>query len=242
MIDIYMTSFFRSGMTARAVREIHERTKKGTFQIHIFDNGSDQGTRDDLLDLLETKQIVSLHLDSRNTGCLYNKIVFHAMTESASKYYCVTDNDVLPPKLTPDWLEQMISIMESNTDLAFLTPQLPPQSLQMPIAKDDDVVFCRAVGNTLKLVRRDVVPMHEVTQALGVFGDDQKISDLVRNNGYRIAFCRNVYCYHAGQCENWGYKEEEIAKDPRKIGYGKPFTYELQSEETYIPADPRWRM
>jgi len=63
------------------------------------------------------------------------------MSCSDSKYYVVTDNDILPPKTTPDWLTQMVTLMESNNEVAFLTPQLPPQGLQMPYTKDSDLVY-----------------------------------------------------------------------------------------------------
>jgi len=139
--DIYLTSWFRKEMTARAVREIYERTTPGSFRLHAFDNNSDQYTRDYLISLLDTGKLTSLHLDSRNTGCLYNKGVFHIMTECESKYYVVNDNDVYPPKLTPDWLSQMISIMEAHPELGLLAPQLPPQWLQQPYEVKDDIVY-----------------------------------------------------------------------------------------------------
>ena len=81
-IQIYMTSWNRREMTERAIREIHERTAPGSFQINIYDNGSEKATRDYLISLLEAGKITTLMLDSRNTGCLYNKLIFHAMTET----------------------------------------------------------------------------------------------------------------------------------------------------------------
>lgn len=239
IIPIYMTSFFRKDFTEKSVKLIHERTTPGTFQIHIYDNGSDKETRDFLYSLLEKGLIVSLQLDSRNTGCVYNKVVFQAMTEYSQKYYCVTDNDILPPKLSPDWLSQMVSIMEAHPRLAFLTPQLPPQCLQEPDMGRvmDDIVYCKAVGNTLKLVRRNSFP--DLKPILGAFGDDAVVCKQVSTMGYDVAFCRNIFCYHAGQCDNWGYKKEEVDKDPRKSGYGKPFIYSMTNEETYEPFPDR---
>jgi len=164
------------------------------------------------------------------------------MTESTSEYYVVTDNDVYPPKLEPDWLSQLIDIMESRPDLAFLAPQLPPQFLQTPEEISGDVVYCKAVGNTLRLTRREAYPFGEYEQLVGQYGDDGKVSELVREKGWKVAFARNVYCYHAGQCVNWGYEPEDIDKDPRKSGYGKPFEYEIEDDIKFIPKDPRWRI
>ena len=222
MIDIFMTSFYRADMTKKTINLLRERTTPGSYQLHVFDNASDRETRNYLYSLLEEGTIASLHLDSRNTGCLYNKAVFHSMTESKSKYYIVTDNDIYPPKLTPDWLSQMVAIMDKYPQIAFLTPQIPPVQLMMPEEIKEDVVFCKAVGNVLKLIRTEAFPTGKYTQQLGAYGDDGMLSDVVRKNGWRVAFCRKIFIFHAGQCENWGYKPEEIAKDPRKIGYGAP--------------------
>jgi len=249
MVDIYMTSWQRPDFLKKAIDLLYERTATDTFQLHVFDNCSDDATKQLLLGYFEAGLIKSLHLDSRNTGCLYNKAVFHAMTESTSEYYVVTDNDVYPPLLEPDWLSQLIDIMDARPNLAFLAPQLPPQFLQMP-EKDDsgrvtttgDVVYCKAVGNTLKVTRREAYPFGDYEQLVGQYGDDGKVCELVRQKGWKVAFARNIYCYHAGQCVNWGYKPEDIDKDPRKSGYGKPFEYEVEDELKYIPKDPKWRI
>jgi GT2 family glycosyltransferase len=162
------------------------------------------------------------------------------MTEYYDKYYCVTDNDIYPPKLNPDWLSQMISIMEKYPKLGMLAPQLPPQYLQQPYEVLEDIVKCKAVGNTFTLIRREAFPLEVIKneQKLFAFGDDGLISYYMRKNNWEIAFCRNIFCYHAGQCENWGYKVEEIKLDPRKQGYGIPFKYDIVNEETFEPCYP----
>jgi cellulose synthase/poly-beta-1,6-N-acetylglucosamine synthase-like glycosyltransferase len=235
MTQIYITSFFRRQFTEETIKKIHERTTPGSFQIHVFDNNSDKETRQFLYGLLDSGSITSLHLDSRNTGCLYNKLVYHAMTESKDRYYVVTDNDVFPPKLDPDWLVRMTRVMDNHPELAFLTPQLPPIEFQMPYKTLEDIVYCRAVGNTFKLVRREFMPFYDIEQRLGLFGDDYQISQVVQQRHYKVAFCRNIFCWHAGQCENWGYKAEEIAMDARKVGYGNPYVYQPVNMDTYEP-------
>jgi cellulose synthase/poly-beta-1,6-N-acetylglucosamine synthase-like glycosyltransferase len=234
MIPIYITSFFRYQFTIETITQIKARTQPGTYQIHVYDNGSDLDTRQKLYELLNAREIVSLTLDSRNTGCLYNKAVFHNMTTSDQEYYVVTDNDIYPPDLSPDWLSQMKAIMDRNPDIAMLTPQFPPIYLMGPHEIRNDIILCDAVGNALKMVRTETFPSYP--QKLNTFGDDGQLSELVRKNGWKVAFCRDIFCLHAGQCKDWGYKLEEIAKDPRKQGYGQPFICEVD-EKTYRPKD-----
>ena len=236
-MNIYITSFFRFQFLQETIDRIIERTAPGSYSLHIFDNGSDPETQDKLVQLLKSKTIASLHMDSRNTGCLYNKLIFHAMTETSEKYYIVTDNDVYPPKVDPDWLSQMIAIMDNHPELAFLALQLPPVSLQEPYQKESDIVYCKAVGNTFKLVRREAIKLDGIKQEIGAFGDDGLFSDNVQRDGWKVAFCRNIFCWHSGQCTDWGYKKEEIALDKRKVGYGKPYIYEPKNMDTYEPPD-----
>ncbi len=240
-IDIYITSFFRIEMTLKTIDLLYERTQPDTFLIHVFDNGSDDRTKKELIKLLDTGRIESLHLDRRNTGCLYNKGIFYMMTESKSKYFCVTDNDVYPPKLEPDWLSRMIAIMEKYPKLGMLAPQLPPQCLQQPFLVCDDIVKCMAVGNTLKIVRTEAFPIKSFQQSIGSYGDDGIVASMMRDEGWEIAFCRDIFCFHAGQCDKWGYTDDQIALDPRKIGYGKPFTYNIVNQETFEPVQ-QYRM
>ena len=235
MTDIYITSFYRKDMTERTVNAIYERTTPGTFQLHIFDNGSDKGTRDFLIGLFDAGRIASLHLDSRNTGFLYNKLVYHAMTESSNQYYVVSDNDILPPKLEPDWLQQMTAIMDRHPQLAMLTPQMPPLCLQQPLGMDDEVAYCTAVGNLFKLVRRDSIELDKINQQLNEVGDDSIMSQHVRVRGWEVGFCRDIFCYHAGQCISWGYTQEQIAMDRRRPEYGKPYVYDPLNVNTYEP-------
>jgi hypothetical protein len=245
---IYITSFHRRDFTERCIREIRERTAPGTYEIHLFDNDSmaDKGDRDFAYGLLDRGLITSLHLDARNTGCLYNKLVFHAMTTADTRYYVVNDNDVFPPKMSPDWLSRMIGIMDDTPLLAVLAMQLPPQWLQSPNGVlDPGVCYCKAVGNTFKMARTfalsHVFAGGSIKQSLMQFGDDNVVSIALREYGYTVGFCSDIWCYHAGQCTNWGYRPEEVAKDPRKVGYGEPFKYEFEDEERYLPKE-QWRL
>lgn len=242
-IDIFITSWNRRNMTEKTINYIQERTTKNSYRLHIFDNGSDAETQIFLYGLLQSGILTSVHFEKRNTGCLYNKLVFHSMVESKEPYYICTDNDVYPPKLSPDWLSRMISIMDAHPELALLAPQLPPQSLQMPYKTTSDVVYCKAVGNTFKIVRREAMAsiIPNVNQQVGIYGDDGMVSEMLERNHWKIAFCKDIYCWHAGQCLNWGYKPEEVNQDPRKSGYGQPFSYNLANEDTFEP-EAKWKI
>lgn len=234
-IDIFMTSWLRPQFTLQSISHIIDRTSPGTYKLHILDNQSSERTRAPLLDLLDEGKIHSLLLHSENTRCLWGKAVFQAMVESTSDYYVVTDNDVLPPLLEQggDWLQQMTRLMDAHPELGLLAPQVPPTWLQEPYGRGEGVVYCKAVGNTFKMVRRSVYPQYP--QSMEQFGDDGLVSRLIHEAGFKVAFCSDIFCLHLGQTEKWGYESHEIAMDPRKAGYGAPFRYTPQDLHTFKP-------
>lgn len=236
-IKIFITSWNRQHLTEQVINAIHCRTNPGTFEIHVYDNGSEKEVKNYLIDLLDKKIIKSLMLDSRNTGCLYDKLVFHSMVESDEEYYVVTDNDIIPPKLPDkDWLSRMIEIMEKHPSVALLTPQIPPTWLQRPNDPRDDMVLCEAVGNTFKMIRRKAIYINDIQQKLMTFGDDGLLSLQLISKGWRVGFMRDVFCYNLERdYKNWGYTEEQVKADPRKAGYGPPFNYKPTDWNTLTP-------
>lgn len=221
MTPIYITSWHRGDMLAKVVQAIHERTALDSYEITVWDNHSNPETMAILHEMFMRSHIENLILWGDNAKCCYPKLQFQAMSEG-HEFYVVTDNDVLPPQIEPDWLSSMLDIMKSHPKLGLLSLRLPPESLQMPTGYDEEVVFCRAVGNTFKLVRREAWPSVALN---GQFGDDSTLSQGMLDNGWLVGFCRHLYCLHMGQTTNWGYKTEEVALDPRKVGYGKPYEY-----------------
>lgn len=237
-----MTSWNRLSMTIETISIIRAHTKS-PYELTVFDNGSDIDNKTILFELHKKGYIDNLIFMGANTGCLYNKFIYHAMTVSDEPYYIVTDNDVLPPDLGDKcWLKEMTNIMNEHPELGMLALQLPPQQLQEPygVSEDNKVFYCKAVGNTFKMIRRSALELVLTSIAkpnnlLGEYGDDSLFSKLLDGFGFKVGFTADMWCLHTGQCENWGYKPEEVAQDPRKSGYGKPFTYNYDPS-TYEPT------
>jgi len=241
-IKIFITTWHRVEMLERCLREIKERTTTPHETI-VFDNGSDPDEVRCIKEMHSDKKCDGLILWSHNTGPYFPKACYYAMTTPEDTYYVSNDADTFPPKVEPDWLSRMISEMNAYPDLGVISPQVPPQYMQEPYAERGNHVLCKAVGNQLSLVRRSAWPVATWPQETDKFGDDSLRSQRMLENGYKTAFMLNTWCMHGQQCKNWGYTEEQVAKDPRKLKYDSPYLYQYYIK-TYEPAEERshnWR-
>ena len=233
MIPIFITTWHRPEFLEKCLRDLREFTHE-PHSITVWDNGSEPS---EVESILKNKNLFdNLILWKENSGCFFPKLCYHIMVPEQSEFYVVNDADVFPPNLGDNcWLKQLIAEMNLHKDIGILAAQLPPQIFQGPVLVRGNHTICTAVGNTLKVIRRQAVPLDFlVHQKLGQYGDDDSISKAVQKNGYHVAFHQNVWCLHAGQTHNWGYKAEQISGDPRKAGLGPPYEYEYDPR-TYEP-------
>lgn len=235
MIPIFLSSWNRLTFTKQVLRSIRERTEPDSYSLHVYDNGSEPDTQAFLCSKLEEREITSLHLDSRNTGCLFNKLVYHSMVPDDVDIYCVTDNDFIP---CIGWLPAMLKVMASNPDLALLTLDYYPRWPLQPMNDRGDYMACQAVGNTYKLCRRQAVEqvIHDIPQKMGAYGDDGLLCELLRKVGWEVGYIKGKYCFNLELTQyNWGYTEDQLKQDPRKAGYSEPIRYFPLDWETLIP-------
>ena len=237
MIPIFVQSWHRWEFTRQVIKSIRERTAPGSYRLHVLDNGSDRDTVRGLIETFEASHIDSLHVEGRNTGCLWPKHVFHAMVPQDCEYYVVTDNDFIP---CFGWLEGLTGIMRNSPQLACLTldylPRWPLQPMQ-----DRGIYFrTKAVGNTFKLCRRRAVDaaLRDIPQSIGKYSDDGMLSQALDSMGYEVGYAKGLWCFNLENLkDNWGYTAEQVKADPRKAGYGAQVRYLPTNWETLEPSE-----
>jgi len=234
-IKIFITTWHRTEMLERCLREIKERTAT-PHEVIVFDNGSEEEEVKYIKDLHSNHMCDSLILWPHNTGPYFPKAVFYSLTTPEDTYYVSNDADTYPPNLEPDWLSRMIKEMDAYPYIGVMAPQLPPQNMQGPKYENGNHVICTAVGNQLSVVRRSAWPVEQWPQESGKFGDDSLRSERMEANGFLTAYMKDTWCMHGGQCEQWGYTKEQLAEDPRKAEYDLPYYY-VYDMQTYMPVD-----
>ncbi len=245
-INIFLTTFNRLQVLKKTVESIEKRTKY-PFRLHVWDNGSDRATVEWLVERFqgtvgrgqftsarECPPLGTLMLSNDNTYTLYPKPIFHSMVETEDEFYVVTDSDIEAPDMGDRcWLTRMLEHMRERPKLAVLAAMVPPVWLQRPYTQDSAVVYCNAVGNTLKVVRRAAIKFPR--QKRGEFGDDTELCDQLHRDGQLVGYSREINCHNLGQKTLWGYASAaEYQGDPRKATEPPPFYIPPMNTETFV--------
>ena len=244
-IDIVVVTYFRFAFTRKVLQHIRARTKT-PFRLIVVDNGSQDGTREYLQNLKDAGEIYKLKLLNKNIGLQAAKNI--GLEHVESKYFVDTDNDCLCPSLEPDWLEQLVGLIDVRNNFGAIS--LRPQVLVGvgPIFKQaEEVVENNVAGGSFRIMRTDVV------KTLGGWRSDfenrseeWEISGKLKKAGYKVGYSRDIFTYHMfGEFEdkkklgynNWGYP-----KDVKHYHNKKSRIYARDVDYDSITCEPKIRL
>lgn len=213
-IDIVITSFNRIEFTKKTIDYIKDRTKS-PYRIIVVDNCSTDGTQDYLVSLKRDKVIGHLILLEENYGIHMAKNYGLSLVRS-EPYYIDTDNDLLCPKLEPDWIEQLKGLMDRNPEYGAIacTPQALIGSGKGGFEEGPEVIKMGHVGAHLRMMRtkavRDVGGWERKWDAKRNSEDGWIATQLGKLN-LDVGYARDIHCWHQfGDDNNWGYKDMPI--------------------------------
>lgn len=211
-IDIVLTTYNRLSFTKKVIEHLIERTTT-PFRLIVVDNGSTDGTQDYINSLPSgvVKRFIPL---PENAGLQRAKNF--GLEYVTSEFYIDTDNDCLCPLSSPDWLHNLVALLNSHPDFAAIS--LRPQVLVGvgPIFKDaKEVVQNNVAGGSLRIMRTEVV------KSVGGWDDIKEsrreewtICNKLRANNWKVGYTRDIFTYHMfGDVDdkknlgynNWGY-------------------------------------
>jgi len=208
-IDIVVVSCNRLPCTRRAIRTIHERTFT-PFRLIVVDNGSFDGSVEWLLQAHRNGLIHRLVLLKENYGVHWAKNIGLHLVRSAP-YYVDTDNDIICPKLTPDWLEQLVELMDKHPDFGAIA--LRPHVFVGGIpgwSEEHEVVEVPWVGAVMRIMRTQLVRefgWKKVKQP-GRDNEEKWVASKMHARGYRVGYARDLYAIHLFGTDSrdpWGY-------------------------------------
>jgi len=192
--DIVILTCGRQRLFRRTLEHIQSRTST-PYRLCVMDDNS--GYTAYLEDLLRDGKIGSLVSRSERMGIAANLRTLQDVTTSDPIVY--VDDDILCPKLDPDWLECGLTEMANRPQLGLLALNNPQANIgdrRHIIQRGAVVTTCRNVGGTFLFIRRSL---------LGKIGPSVKYRHSIKamclaaaRQGYDVGYLAQVYCQHIG--------------------------------------------
>ncbi len=251
-IDILVTTYHRQKFTQLTIDSIRERTKT-PYRLIVVDNGSSSDMRQMLFDYQMMGVIKVLILLDRNYGLEYAKNTGLRFVQS-QPYFVNTDNDLIIQDSDPDWLSQMVSLMDRHKEFGAIAAR--PQCLlgvvdifkdeehTKHLTEDGEVGFFYGgdgpCGGVYRIMRTDAVKKtgwrdDDTSQSRS---EEWRICGELKRQGLLSGYARYIRAYHLFGQENWGYDRSQehyhVSHDygePKDVGFDSKTCKPLKGEQ-----------
>lgn len=203
-IDVVVTTWKREWMTDLCLQALRMNTQT-PFRLIIIDNGSDSPFQTSYL----YSSDIYVKLD-RNYGLEYAKNLGMKFVES--EYFVSMDNDIMVYKYEPDWLDQIIKLLDSHAEYIAIAPRpqiLVATGMRMFETTDEIVPFGHVPGYA-RVMRSQWV------KDMGAWGDTRPgrgheemwIGEKATQQGVKMGWANYIKCWHLfgrEDTDEWGY-------------------------------------
>lgn len=226
MIDLHLVTWNRPKMSELVIKTIVRNTKPDTYNLHVFDNGSEAETKDMLRRMEDEGFLASLNLNPTNIGLeLARQRMLYETTDS-DLFVCI-DNDCLPPSMTidgenpTDWLGKLVDLMDKYPSFAAISMRTQVMIGTGNIFEEadevgDDIVEFPWPGGSFRIMRTDAVKTVGGwdRNSPGRGAEERFIGHKLNEAGARTAFATKVQCLHLfgvrglNGTDRWGYDKD----------------------------------
>lgn len=194
----------------RCINSIRKYTKRGTFELIVVDNNSQDGT----LVWLEKQQDVRIISNNINLG--FPKGCNQGIKAASGDFVMLLNNDTV---VTKNWLDNLITAISSSNDIAAVGadtnycsyhPRIPVTYKNLKemqsFAAEYNISNSDKWEYVIKLVGFCVLYKKEVFEKVGLLDeqfspgnfDDDDMSLRVIKAGYKMLLCHDTFIHHYG--------------------------------------------
>jgi len=235
-IDIILVSYNRLNFLKKIVNEIYERTNY-PHRLIVVDNNSDDGSKD-WLQNAKLNGFVSENIFLEKNNGLANGYT-EGFKHVRSKYFITTQDDCLPPKLQPCWLERMVHLFEKY-DNEYLALSMRIQRIRhRKVDEFDDIIESpTSLASVFRIQRKEEI------EQVGGFGNRQHwegVSFVKMTKHFRKKYgvTTHIYSDHIGfMSNNKGFKEgfkDYFTYSPERVNQGELQPYPDVEPKSLIP-------
>lgn len=207
-VAIAIAAFNALNNTKKCISSISKNTG-ASYEFYFLDNGSTDGTANFFRQATGREPL----RNPRNTGVAKgrNKITKEILKDPYVKYVCYLDNDT---QVAEGWLEEMVSILESNPEVAMVGPMTSSASGAQKVhnyesfkswlkdkgGSDNNFFKVKEIDRFCMLVRAEVLgKVGLFDDSFGVYGyEEVDFCRRVKEAGYDIAVANKVFVEHVG--------------------------------------------
>lgn len=199
-LDLFICSYERQNYTSETLRYLKERTRY-PHRVFLIDNGGNMEFKDQVDFYIQLRPNMGIH-------AAWNI----AMELAESDYFITSDNDIYVPDLEPDWLTQLVKLM--NDRLEYGAISLHPHIFIGIKGEDptdpEDVKEAPMAGSVMRIMRIDAVRRaggwdHKIE--LGRNHEERTICSRLHAIGYKVGRTTRIRAWHEFG-KNWGYPPE----------------------------------
>jgi hypothetical protein len=193
--DIVIATCDRLPLLVRTLESIWERTTT-PYWLHVIDDASRDKTARYLQGLGRDK-VASVVTRHKRLGIAANLRALAGMTRSDPVIY--SDDDLLCPKLEPDWLARELAAMAARPQLGILALNNPHCNIgdkRHRLGADGEVTYCERSPGGFQMIQRAVLAV-----AAPADGELSPVSAMAREaalHGWQVGYLTEVYCQHIG--------------------------------------------
>jgi len=210
--DIVVCTHNRLPLLQRTLAYLFERTTS-PYRLFVIDDASNEGNAEYVQGLWADGRLAGLVLRGPvgpgRESCQYMANWRLAPWLVQSEIFVLSDDDILCPKLEPDWLARGLEAMAQYPEIGILAPNCPSRPPAIHDARRlGPLMICDKLGTTLTLVRRRLMLQLVAPTRDGKLGGMAVTANAVgmtvgwaraaRALGFEVAYMADVYCQHIG--------------------------------------------
>jgi glycosyltransferase involved in cell wall biosynthesis/uncharacterized protein YneR len=216
-VDIILVTHQRLHFLKKSVDYIKERTR-WPHRLIVVDNASSDGTRDYLKRMEKVGIIDVVVCLNENVGQAHAQNI--GLEHVKTKYFVITQDDLLCPDMKPCWLERLVHMMEKHDDYGALCPRIE-RTRRLEWDENNDIIRSyKSMPATFRIHRtEEILSLGKEPFGRRKHWESPECAKMMQGLKKKYGFVTHLYCSHEGfMAENKGYIG----------GYDRYYTYSIE--------------
>jgi len=229
LVDIVLPVYNSVDLLKKCVNSLLLNTNHPSFRILIIDDGSDDVTKEYLLEL-SSNPLIDLITNSHNVGYLHS--VNKALMLRKTTYKVLVNSDIIVPF---NWLQRLINPSESDETIGMVCPLSnfgSSLTIKMPQGLNfitmDKLIHSnskRLYPNACTVIGFCILITQKLIDSIGIFDpyyspgyyEECDYQYVAYKKGFKSVICDDLYIYHRGRGSFGGSREVILQKNRAKF-------------------------